>query len=108
MTGDRYKVVWTETAVKMAETISDRRIKKLVVDRAGQLAYAPEQQGKPLAGELAGFRSVRAAGQRHRIIYRVERREVVVAIVAVGRRKAGDKADIYELARKLVRQRLVR
>ena len=73
-----------------------------------ELAESPEQQGKPLVGELAGFRSVRAVGQRYRIVYRVERREVVVVIVAVGRRKAGDKNDIYELARKLLRLGLLR
>src|SRR2546425_1010545 len=76
--------------------------------RAGQLAKSPEQQGKPLIGELNGFRSVRAAGQRYRIVYRVERREVVVAIVAVGKRKEGDKSDVYVLARKLLRLRLLR
>jgi hypothetical protein len=40
--------------------------------------------------------------------YRVERQEVVVLIVAVGRRRSGDKSDVYELARKLLRQRLLR
>ena len=73
-----------------------------------QLAKSPEQQGKPLVGELAGFRSIRAVGQRDRIVYRVERQEVTVLVVAVGRRRSGDKSDIYELARKLLRQGLVR
>ena len=36
------------------------------------------------------------------------RREVVVVIVAVGRRKASDKNDIYELAKKLLRLGLLR
>jgi len=49
-----------------------------------------------------------AVGQRYRIVYRVERREVVVVIVAVGRRKASDKNDIYELAKKLLRLGLLR
>src|SRR6266704_1107742 len=79
-----------------------------VPERAGQLAKSPEQQGKPLIGELNGFRSVRAAGQRYRIVYLVERREVVVAIVAVGKRKEGDKRDVYVLARKLLRLGLLR
>ena len=79
-----------------------------ISQRADQLARSPEQQGKPLIGELAGFRSVRAAGQRYRIVYRVERREIIVLIVAVGRRRSGDKGDIYELARKLLRQGLLR
>ena len=108
MTGDCvFAIRWTETALKLAEAIPDRRIRRLVSHRADQLAKAPEQQGKPLIGELAGFRSVRAVGQRYRIVYCVERREIVV-IVAAGRRRSGDKSDIYELAKKLLRQGLLR
>jgi hypothetical protein len=35
-------------------------------------------------------------------------RRVQRILAAVGRRKHGDTADIYELARKLIRQRLIR
>lgn len=109
MTADRtFAITWTETALKLVEAIPDQRIRRLISQRADQLAHSPEQQGKPLIGELAGFRSVRAVGQRYRIVYRVERGAVVVLIVAVGRRRSGDKSDIYELAKKLLRQRLLR
>ena len=108
MTSPVYSIRWTETAVKLAEAIDDQRIRRINVERAEQLAKDPEQQGKPLVGELAGFRSVRAVGQRHRIIDRVERKEVIVLIVAVGRRQAGATNDIYELARKLLKQGLLR
>jgi mRNA interferase RelE/StbE len=108
MTKSVHTIKWTETAVKLAAAIPDQRIRRLITQRVDQLAKEPEQQGKPLLGELAGFRSVRAAGQRHRIIYRVERQEVVVFIVAVGKRKEGDKGDIYALAKKLLRLGLVR
>jgi mRNA-degrading endonuclease RelE of RelBE toxin-antitoxin system len=74
----------------------------------GLASRSPEQQGKPLSGGLAGFRSVRAVGPRYRIVYRVERREVTVLIVAIGRRRSGDKGDMYELAGKLLRARLIR
>jgi len=103
-----YTIKWTETALKLAAAIPDQRIKRVISQRVDQLAETPEQQGKPLVGELADFRSVRAVGQRHHIIYRVVRKEVVVTIVAVGRRKHGDTKDIYELARKLLKQRLLR
>jgi len=99
---------WTETALKMLEAVTDARVRRTVWARAGELTRDPEKQGKPLTGELAGFRSVRAAGQRFRIIYTVNRQEVIVYIVAVGRRKEGDKKDIYELARKLLKHGLVR
>src|SRR4029450_8275914 len=109
MSADRaFAITWTETALQLVEVIPDQRIRRLISQRVDQLARSPEQQGKPLIGELAGFRSVRAIGQRYRIVYRVERREVTVLIVAVGRRRSGDKSDIYELARKLLRQGLLR
>jgi mRNA interferase RelE/StbE len=109
MSADRgFAIIWTETALKLVEAIPDQRIRRLISQRADQLARSPEQQGKPLIGELAGFRSVRTVGQRYRIVYRVERREVTVLIVAIGRRRTGDKSDIYELARKLLRQGLLR
>ena len=108
MTDPVHMIKWTETALEHAQSIRDQRIRRLISQRVDQLAKAPEQQGKPLVAELAGFRSVRAVGQRFRIVYRVERKEVVVVIVAVGRRKAGDKKDIYELAKKLLRLGLLR
>ncbi len=53
--------------------------------------------------DLAGYRSIRAVGQRYRILYKLEAERVVVAVVALGMRKEGDKADIYALAKKLAR-----
>lgn len=107
MTRPAYTIKWTKSALTLAEAIPDQRIRRLISHRVDQLAAAPEAQGKPLVADLAGFRSVRAVGQRYRIVYRVERRDVVVLIVAVGRRKAGETGDIYELARKLLRQGLL-
>ena len=104
MTETVYTVRWTETALKLAAAIADQRIRRALHTRAGALAKSPEQQGSPLVRELANFRSVRVAGQRYRIIYRVQRKEVIVAIMAVGQRKEGDKADVYALAKKLLRQ----
>ena len=102
-----YTITWTATALGMVKAITDRRVRAQIFDRAGELAAAPEQLGKPLTGELAGYRTVRAVGQRYRILYQVERRQVTVLVVAVGRRKEGDKRDVYELARRLLRQRLL-
>ncbi|HSE96044.1 MAG TPA: type II toxin-antitoxin system RelE/ParE family toxin [Methylomirabilota bacterium] len=102
MTGRLYAIRWTETALRMLEEIRDRRVRTAVFGRVGELAGAPEL-GKPLTGELGDYRSLRAAGQRYRILYRVERNVVTVLVVAVGLRKEGDRADIYRLAQKLVR-----
>lgn len=64
-------------------------------------------QGKPLLGELDGFYSVRAVGQRYRIIYTVEQSQVTVTVVAFEIRKDGSKQDVYALAKKLWRLGLI-
>ena len=101
-----YAVRWTDTALWMVEEIQDRRIRAAVFRRVGELAKAPEL-GKPLTGDLADYRSLQAVGQRYRILYRVERDQLTVLVVAVGLRKEGDRADMYRLAQKLVRQGLL-
>jgi mRNA interferase RelE/StbE len=52
---------------------------------------------------LAGFRSVRAVGQRYRIIYAVKGEEIFVMVVTVGIRRDGARDDIYNLTKKLLR-----
>ena len=89
-------------------SISDRRIRRALFDRAGELEHDPEKQGKPLLGELAGFRSVRTVAKRYRILYCVDRDEVIVTVVTAGLRKDGDTHDVYALARKLLKQGLLR
>jgi mRNA interferase RelE/StbE len=85
----------------MLDAIPDRRLRELLTKRMRQLEHDPDKQGKPLGGELAGYRSVRAAGQGYRILYRLYQTEVVVMVVALGRRRRGDKRDVYEVARRL-------
>jgi len=102
-----YRIVITPTAIRLLTDLPDRRSQQAIRDRIDGLAHDPEKQGKPLGGELAGYRSLRVVGQRYRIIYRVERQRVLVAVVALGLRKEGDKKDVYELAKKLVRLGLI-
>lgn len=102
-----HTIAITPTALQMLQSISDRRIREKIIERIDGLAEDPEKQGKALVGELADYRALRAVGQRYRIIYRVIDEKVIVVVVAVGIRKAGDKKDIYALAQKLFRQRLL-
>ena len=53
-------------------------------------------------GLLQGYRSIRPVGQRYRIVYQIFEEKVTVAIVGVGRRKEGNKRDIYTLMEKLL------
>jgi mRNA interferase RelE/StbE len=102
-----YRIIIEPTAMESLRGISDRLARERIRDRIDGLAEEPAQQGKALVGELAGYRSIRAVGQRYGIIYRVEARKVLVLVVAIGIRKAGDKKDVYALARRLLRLRLL-
>jgi len=102
-----YAVRVTEPAAEMAERIKDVRVRRTLYKRIEALAEDPELQGKPLRDDLAGFRSVRAVGQKYRIIYHVERGIVTVLVVALGRRKSRSQDDIYALTRKLLRLGLI-
>jgi mRNA interferase RelE/StbE len=102
-----WKIELTPAARQMLEAISDRRIRLSIQERIDGLANEPEKQGKPLSAELAGLRSLRAAGQRYRILYRIEKEVVLVLVVAVGIRRDGSRRDIYSLARRLLRLRLL-
>ena len=84
-----YEIVITAAARLMLDRISDRRVREKIRDAINALASEPEQRGKPLVGDLKGYRSVRAVGQRYRIIYRVLQLTVTVAVVALGIRKGG-------------------
>jgi len=103
-----YTILWTARAQQMLESIGDRRIQEVIITKVEGLSQAPEQQGKPLIGKLMGFRSLRVASQRYRVVYRIERQKVLVIIVAIGIRRDGSKSDIYELAQKLFKVGILR
>lgn len=97
----KWRIKLTIPALRQLEAIKDTRIRESIGRRINVLGNDPEKQGKPLAEELAGYRSIRAVGQRYRILYKLEVEEVVVLVVTVGLRKESDKADVYALAKKL-------
>jgi mRNA interferase RelE/StbE len=98
-----YRIIIAPTVLKMLRAIKDRRIRSQIGDRISALCESPDQQGKALIREMEGYRSLRAADQRYRIIYRVVDDLVQVHIVAAGIRKDGNKHDVYELTKKLIR-----
>jgi len=90
----------------MLMTISDRRVREIIFEKIKALEEEPEKQGKALTGELMGYRSLRAVGQRYRILYQIEREKLIVWIVALEIRRGGSKKDIYMLAKRLLKLRL--
>lgn len=103
----KYRIEITQTALRFLEKIKDKRIKIQIADKIESLANEPEKRGKPLTHQLAGYRSLRTVDGRFRIIYRVEKRKVVVVIAAIGTRKGKSKKDIYQLAKKLFKANLL-
>ena len=103
----RYQVFLTPQSRTMLEDISDRRVRSKIEERIDGLQTEPDKQGKALGSELTGYRSLRAVGQRYRIIYQVIHHKVEVHVVALGQRSEGSRRDVYELARKLFRMRLL-
>lgn len=91
----RHQINFTPLALQMLEAISDAREVDIILNRIEALALSPELQGKPLVGQLRGLRSVRAAGQRYRVVYRVHHAEVLVLVIGVGRRREGNRKDVY-------------
>jgi mRNA interferase RelE/StbE len=102
-----WQIMFTPEAQAMMDAIKDRRIKEKLTQRIDKLAEDPLKQGKALGAELTDLYSIRAAGQRYRIIYSLDGENIIILIVGVGIRREGSKTDIYALAKKLVRLGLV-
>ncbi|MHC5718382.1 MAG: type II toxin-antitoxin system RelE family toxin [Nostoc sp.] len=99
-----YEIELTPLALEMLAGVKDQRHQKSLSHRIEKLKIDPQKQGKPLVDKLKRYRSVRAVGQRYRIIYKVELDKVVVLVVGMGLRKEGDKGDIYTLLQKLLEE----
>ena len=102
-----WRVLITPAALEMLKGITDRRIRGQIAQTVSDLSDDPEKKGRSLMGELAGYRSLRAASQRYRLIYKIEKEQIIVNVVTISRRKEGDRKDIYSLARKLFEQKLI-
>lgn len=98
-----WQIMFTPEAKAMLDDIKDRRVREKIKERIEKLAQDPLKQGKALSAELTDCYSVRAVGQRYRIIYSLDGEKILILIVAVGIRREGSKTDIYALAKKLLR-----
>lgn len=97
-----YQVTLIARSQQLLVEIKDRREQQLILARIEKLKQDPEKQGKALTEDLIGYRSVRAVGQRYRIIYKIEQDKVLVVVVGIGRRKEGDKRDVYAVTIRLL------
>lgn len=102
----KYEILLTDTCLALIEKILDKKIQRTILERIEKLSEAPDKQGKMLVKELSGFRSIHVAG-RYRIIYKIDNKAVIVYILAAGIRKQGDKKDIYQITKKILKAGLL-
>ncbi|ADI13560.1 type II toxin-antitoxin system RelE family toxin [Truepera radiovictrix] len=100
----RFSIILTADAQADLDGISDTRTYEAIERKIDELTTDPDKRGKALADDLRDYRSVRAAGQRYRIVYQVGMLEGVVTVVVIGIRKEGDKRDVYRVASKRLRK----
>jgi len=67
--------------IKAIGHASARRARKAIEDK---LQTDPEKHGRPLRGNLHGWRKLRVGDLR--IVYRIEKDRVVVLVLAIGQR----------------------
>jgi mRNA interferase RelE/StbE len=105
------QVEWTQSAADALREIGSRTIQRKIVQKVEDLAAAgePELLGKPLVDELQGL--YRISFGHYRIVYRVIRdarnprvMQIIVRVILTGIRKQGDKRDIYERLRRMLRR----
>ena len=98
-----YTIKLTQIAAEFIAKL-DNKSQQQVLQKIEVLKEYPLKVGKPLKGNLQDYRSIRAVGQRYRIIYQVKENEIEVIIVAAGIKRDGDKKrDIYELMKKYLK-----
>jgi mRNA-degrading endonuclease RelE of RelBE toxin-antitoxin system len=98
----RYEIEIAPTGYRSLKTVKDKKLRREIAKAIDDLARAPEDQGKALLGPLEGMRSVHAARDRFRILYKVDTRAKLVSVLLIGERAPGQDADIYTLAQKLL------
>ncbi len=101
-----YRIQITKLAAENIQQI-EKSAQIQIINKIEKLKEEPSLLGKSLKGPLKDYRSIRAAGQRYRIIYKIIENEIIVIVVAVGIRKDGDKKDIYELMKKYIKTNLL-
>jgi mRNA interferase RelE/StbE len=101
----RFAITLTDEARNDLGAITDTRTRKAVGRKIGSLQTEPDKRGERLGGDLKELYKVRAAGQRYRVLYKIGKLEGIVIVVVIGIRKAGSKADVYEVARRRLGKR---
>lgn len=108
-------IKWTDTARDGLRQLP-QNVRRGILRKADELALCsnPESTHKPLTRTLKGYR--RLTHGRYRAIFKVTEDKVsngdahwyvTIIFVAVGKRKQGDRKDIYAIAEKLAKYQIL-
>ena len=106
MPSEYFRVQVTSGAKDDLRRIGKRYGKKAyetVRDLICDLDFEPEKKGEPLQGSLRGLYSRHYS--RFRIIYSIERGELVVLVIGAGHHTTGARRDIYKLIEQAIKKR---
>lgn len=99
MSGDRFRVRIGESATDDLRRIGKKFGRKTYeIIRDLILEFEPEKKGEPLRGRLRGLHSRHYS--RFRIIYRVQKKALVVLVIAAGWHESDSRKDVYALIEK--------
>jgi mRNA-degrading endonuclease RelE of RelBE toxin-antitoxin system len=88
--GRRYKIKVHKKVTTDDSRQFDRQTRERIKRKIKELlSIAPEDVGEPLHFELSGYRKI-VIFDAYRIIYRVDRHDVMVFVLAVGIRRASE------------------
>lgn len=98
-----YRIEFLPEAAREFEAL-DGSLKKIAAKQIDKLTERPEL-GKPLGKrmgiDLTGYWTIYFAKKGYRIVYEIQRKEVVILIIGIGKR---ERAEIYrEVAKRLRR-----
>jgi len=102
-----YIIRLSDRAEANLQAIANPEVQNQIIARIDFLARNA-LAGKPLGKSLKGYRSLRAARSRYRIIYQVKRAEIVIIIVLIGLRKGRDFDDVYRTLERLKREGMLK
>ncbi|MEK6683831.1 MAG: type II toxin-antitoxin system RelE/ParE family toxin [Nitrospirota bacterium] len=76
-----HPLIWREDFKRIDRSQQQRLIRTI----EKKLGTRPDQYGRPLAGSLQGYWKLKVG--EYRIVYRIERQEVVVYVLTIGFRR---------------------
>jgi mRNA interferase RelE/StbE len=90
----KYKVRFADETKKEFRKVGHAARVDILSSIEKKLTTKPHEYGEPLVRELAGYRKL-PVGQ-WRVLYYVEKGQILVLVLAVGKRAEGDNENIYD------------